>query len=467
MKKMMSLAIFMGVSIGLTACSEQVDDGVVVSVDTEGTIVQSEEKEEIVADYGGSLWLKEQEYHYLATREDGTLDYDIYIQNMDEETVQEISYSYDLQGDTAVLAGIEPKDVNQDGYEDILILLGGHGNVGALWACYVYDADAGQYVYVEGFEELPGAEIDEEIRSCYYEGGGSFYRLERYIIENNELVLEGRLTQKLREQDFGPYISCDEEHYEDGKLVYVKKDIQVTEIDMDFWKQDIGQGLELEVSVIPSEEQDNPYKEILDIYYQLLYERQTASGQYIEIPDEYDMTISVFNPYWSWEGAENILSKEGYTFADLNADGVEELLIGWVGNEFWNMDEGYVFAVYTLVDGEAVLAIEGWERCLYVIGEDGYLYQSGSYSAWENYYTKGKFNPEFAGYLEPVEELYSHMGTTEEQEWKYIQNASESEAVPMEGDAALELGEGWLDTGKKLEYTLFSEYRQVEDSNIH
>ena len=59
------------------------------------------------------------------------------------------------------------------------------------------------------------------------------------------------------------------------------------------------------------------------------------------------------------------------------------------------------------------------------------------------------------------------MGTTEEQEWKYMQNASESEAVPMERDVALELGEGWMDNGKKLEYTLFSEYRQVEERNIH
>lgn len=220
-----------------------------------------------------------------------------------------------------------------------------------------------------------------------------------------------------------------------------------------------------EVAPMPSEKQENPYKEILDIYYQLLQERQTSSGQYIEIPDEYDITISVFNPYWSWEGAENILSKEGYAFVDLNEDGVEELLIGWVGNEFWNMDEGYVFAVYTIVDGEVVMAIEGWERCLYVIGEDGYLYQSGSYSAWESYYTKGKFNPEYEGYLEPVEELYSyysHNGEEAEPDWRYRKNSAESEAVHIEREAALELGEGWMTSGMKLDYTLFSEYEQIQ-----
>ncbi len=293
MKKIVKWIIFMGLSMGLTACSKQKEDVSGAAEGMNGTIVQVEEKEEIVADY--------------------------------TENMEEISFSYDAQRDIAVMTGAASKDVKQDGYE-----------------------------------------------------------------------------------------------------------------------------------------------ELLNLYYQALCEQQTSQEQELNhYSEDYALLYSIVSPYWAWEDSENILSKEGYAYVDLNEDGVEELLLGWVDNEFWNMDEGYVFAVYTLVDGEAVLAIEGWERCLYVVGEDGYLYQSGSYSVWENYYTKGKFNPEYEGYLEPVEELYSHMGTTKKQEWKYMQNASENEAVPMERDAALELGENWMNNGKKLEYTLFSEYRQVEDSNIH
>ncbi len=463
--------------VGLSACSGQ------VAAEEQNVVAEREEQDgvqekipvemprETVVDYQGSLWLRTQEYQYAATREQDTLNYQIFIQNSGGEKVQEIIYSYDLQGDTPVLAGIEPKDVNQDGYEDILLLLGGHGNVGAFWACYIFDEVLEQYVYIEGFEELPGVEIEEEIRSYYYEGGGSYYRLEQYVIENNKLVLEGRLKQELREQDFGPYISCDEEHYEAGKLVYVKRDIQVSEIDMDFWEQDIGWGLELEEESVSMEKPENPYQEVLDIYYQVLYDRQISGGEAFAVPDNgYDFAISVFNPYWSWESAENILSKEGYAFLDLDGNGVEELLIGWIGEEFWNMTEGYVFAIYTLVEGKPVLAIEGWERCLYVVGEDGYLYQSGSYSSWENYYTKCRFNPEYEDYLEPVKEIYSYMGVNGEQDWKYKgKPAEDSAAESMDGEAARGLGEEWMNGGRRLEYTLFREYGQIPKSkkSIH
>lgn len=208
--------------------------------------------------------------------------------------------------------------------------------------------------------------------------------------------------------------------------------------------------------------QDNPYKEILDTYYRTLYERQTASDQnFQESAEEYKLVNCIVNPYWSWESAEDILSKEGYAFMDLNDDGVEELLLGWVGNEFWNMDDGYVFAIYTLVDDEPVLAVEGWERCLYVVGEDGYLYRFGSSSAWEGSYTKCKFNKEYEDYLEPLEELYSyyfHNGENAEPRWKYREGMAESEATDIDQEIALVLGEGWMESGRKLDYTLFSGY---------
>lgn len=193
----------------------------------------------------GNLKLNNEVVQYTALRKYETLDYIINIKDCDDRVLQILEYSYDLKGDIPVLHGIYPKDVNQDGYEDILIQLGGHGNIGPVWACYVYDKSEEQFVYIEGFEDLLGLEINKEIRSVYYEGGGSYYRLERYIIHNNELLLEGRLTQELNEQDSEYYILCTEEHYEEGKLVYVNKEISVDEIDMDFWHQDIGEGLKI------------------------------------------------------------------------------------------------------------------------------------------------------------------------------------------------------------------------------
>ncbi|MBQ7775549.1 MAG: hypothetical protein IJ379_06480 [Lachnospiraceae bacterium] len=229
-----------------------------------------------------------------------------------------------------------------------------------------------------------------------------------------------------------------------------------------------------------SEKPGNSYKEILELYHQALYERQTSPEKEVkQYYSKHNLSNSILEPYWAWESTENIQSKEGFAFLDLNDDGVEELLLGWVGNEFWNMDKGYVFAVYTLIDGEAVLAIEGWERCLYVIGEDGYLYQNGSSSAWEGTYTKYRFNPEYEDFLEPIEEIYSYMGTEGDVCWKYIINpvdiGSEEELKKNEADTineedALTMGEGWIASGMKLEYTLFSEYGEklvfLEDNDL-
>lgn len=85
----------------------------------------------------------------------------------------------------------------------------------------------------------------------------------------------------------------------------------------------------------------DPYAVILDQYYNVLAAKQNGSDEESSLP------ASVINPYWSWEGdgQKELLSKIGYAFYDLNADGIQELLIGWIDNEFWNLEDGYVFAV--------------------------------------------------------------------------------------------------------------------------
>jgi hypothetical protein len=105
----------------------------------------------------------------------------------------------------------------------------------------------------------------------------------------------------------------------------------------------------------------NPYKDILDEYYQAINEHQTNPEQF-DANNYGSLILSIVNPYWALENEENILSMVGFAYVDLNEDGIDELVLGWIDNEFWNMDEGYMFAVYTIVDGKVTPAIEGWER---------------------------------------------------------------------------------------------------------
>ena len=214
------------------------------------------------------------------------------------------------------------------------------------------------------------------------------------------------------------------------------------------------------------------YKNILDLYYQALYEHQTCPEQWQ--PDKFSaengLVSSIINPYWSWEDANDILSKVGFAFLDLNEDGMDELVIGWGGNEFWNMDEGYVFAVYTLVDGEAVLALEGWERNKYVIGDEGYLYLNGSNSSTETTYIKYKFHLEYDGFLKPLEELYSQ-GHDNDYWWEHISSPADigvieytekHEDLWIDESEAQAITDNWMESGISIDYTLFSEYLFLE-----
>ena len=126
---------------------------------------------------------------------------------------------------------------------------------------------------------------------------------------------------------------------------------------------------------------------------------------------------------------------------DLDGDGSEELLLGWVGNDIWNLDDGYVFAIYTLSEGQPVLAVEGWERNTYVLGADGYLYNFGSSGADRTQWNKYRFDSTAPDFLEEVEHV----------------------SVPENGQEAVEVGEGWMASGVSIPYIPFasSEIRNV------
>ena len=109
--------------------------------------------------------------------------------------------------------------------------------------------------------------------------------------------------------------------------------------------------------------------------------------------------------------------------------------MGFVGSEFWSMDEGYVFAIYTLVDGQPVLAVEGWERSLYVVREDNILCHNGSSGAGRTAWNQYRFDPSAEGYLA----LLDHV------------------SEPEDGEEAWTIGDSWMDSGVSLPYIRFSD----------
>ena len=153
------------------------------------------------------------------------------------------------------------------------------------------------------------------------------------------------------------------------------------------------------VSSAAPESREDPYAGLLARYERAIHTQQLDEGQPA-------LVAAVVNPDWIWGKLAGLRCGIGCARMDLNGDGVEELVLGWLDAELWNMDEGYVFAIYTLVDGQPVLAVEGWERNRYVVGEDGYLYNAGSSGADQHQGNKYRFDPSRADFLELVEQTH-------------------------------------------------------------
>ena len=209
------------------------------------------------------------------------------------------------------------------------------------------------------------------------------------------------------------------------------------------------------------EQDERMYKKILDGYDHLISEPFDMDA---ELQPEY--VYSMIHPYWL-EYTEEGACGEGFTFRDLNEDGIDELLLGWAIGDSWDMDYGYVFAIFTMVDGKPVLAVEGWDRNRYVIGEDGFIYNCGSSGASFTTYFKYRFNPDKENFLEPIEEIYSQDAPGLGYWWEHITNLDDIGVIEyqekhddllIEFDEVDKIVDSWIQSSAQLKYKIFSDY---------
>ena len=158
-----------------------------------------------------------------------------------------------------------------------------------------------------------------------------------------------------------------------------------------------------------------------------------------------------------------VLSAVGYTFYDVDGNGIEELIIAdtYKAGEVWYYN---ILLMYTLYDDMPVLLIDGWSRNGYNILDDGTIYNEGSSGA--AYTSFGIYRISEAGNsLEVIDFYYSGYSDDHVNCWFYNttgkQTYDDSEIIEFEDEDLL--GDMMWDYMKRiraLDIMPFSEYKE-------
>lgn len=193
---------------------------------------------------------------------------------------------------------------------------------------------------------------------------------------------------------------------------------------------------------------------------------------YAEIIDEYATMITLDTNYLEdgiagisemlmYENVDYVLENTGYAIIDLSGDNTPELIIA---NPTEPME---IYAVYTVIDGEASFVFEGWSRNRYYLLEDNYILNEGSSGAADS--SVGKYRLSEDGTMLVCEELW-YTASTDDNEigYYYSENGDREASVLYEGEET----EFWAECDKlselivPFELTTFAEY-EGEDSKTH
>lgn len=146
------------------------------------------------------------------------------------------------------------------------------------------------------------------------------------------------------------------------------------------------------------------YAEILDMFYNCIHSGWT---EYNEMPTLYGEEFCYLFPmYYS---NSSYIDKIGYSFIDLNGDGVEELLIGMDADEetqYGDIYQNMIYDLYTYMNDKVVHLATSGERFVYQLCEDNTIYYWGSGGAASTAYYHYQLSPD-APILSILESIHS------------------------------------------------------------
>ena len=135
-----------------------------------------------------------------------------------------------------------------------------------------------------------------------------------------------------------------------------------------------------------------------------------------DYPEEIKFS-SVFFQNWDYETL-------GYLLRDLDGDGVDELIFG-ANTDGWDNGgwDGIIYNIYTIIDGEAVQVVDGWERSRYYLCENGCIANEWSGSAFQSGCIYYRYE---GGALVPIESVL-HITTQYDESLRFYSTQAEYE----------------------------------------
>lgn len=162
-------------------------------------------------------------------------------------------------------------------------------------------------------------------------------------------------------------------------------------------------------------------------------------------------------------GGGDSLDSIGYTFMDLNGDGVNELLIGDMHDNRYDF-KNTVLSGYTLVDGKVHMIIEGWARNAFYLLDDNSFYNFGSsgaaYSMLTNYILeKNKteltcLDCYFTDFTDDSDMSYVSVFHNKTGEW----DKNKSELLDIPSEDVWQFDEEYTNRAVIIDYTPFDRY---------
>ena len=207
------------------------------------------------------------------------------------------------------------------------------------------------------------------------------------------------------------------------------------------------------------------YQDILDNAYEVII---TDNGTDIVLSDEL-FSYDGIREAKMGRDTEEALAGIGYTYYDVDDNGIEELIIADTGPEGWN---NRILLMYTLYDDKPVLLIDGWARNRYYLLNDGTIYNEGSSGAAYTSFGVYRIAEDGSQIIEledvPANMMEDYMAQVKELELTFFEELKETTLEQtaraayfdfLSGDVSLvenkEVGQSWVDfylPNSELEY---------------